>query len=175
LLFDEPTNDLDIKTLEVLEESFTEYPGAIVLITHDRYLLDRTATVVLGLGHGRSGLYGDYLQWEAAETSRKAESSAKRQSEPIASEKKQEKQAIKLTFKEQRDLGNIEQDILKAEELLSSLQREATSDEMISNPKGLIDCYKRLSEQQAIVEGLYSNWAALEQKKKEIEQRKIQK
>ena len=54
LLLDEPTNDLDIPTLEVLEESLLDFPGALVLVSHDRYLLDRVSTVLLGLdGEGR--------------------------------------------------------------------------------------------------------------------------
>ena len=53
LLLDEPTNDLDIPTLEILEESLVEFPGALVLVTHDRYLLDRVSTTVLGLRRRR--------------------------------------------------------------------------------------------------------------------------
>ena len=68
LLLDEPTNDLDIPTLEVLEESLIDFPGALVLVTHDRYLLDRVSTFVLGLdGQGGAQLYADYWQWEGAE------------------------------------------------------------------------------------------------------------
>ncbi len=67
LLLDEPTNDLDIPTLEVLEDSLTDFPGALVLVTHDRYLLDRVSTAVLGLdGQGGAQLYADYWQWEEA-------------------------------------------------------------------------------------------------------------
>src|SRR5207342_1144236 len=66
LLLDEPTNDLDIPTLEILEESLLEYRGALVLVTHDRYMLDRVSTVVLGLdGLGRAERFADYSQWEA--------------------------------------------------------------------------------------------------------------
>ncbi len=54
LLLDEPTNDLDIATLEILEESLLEYTGALILVTHDRYMLDRVSTIVLGLD-GRGG------------------------------------------------------------------------------------------------------------------------
>src|SRR5271168_2914983 len=65
LLLDEPTNDLDIATLEILEESLLEYTGALVLVTHDRYMLDRVSTVVLGLdGKGGAERFGDYGQWE---------------------------------------------------------------------------------------------------------------
>src|SRR6202034_226770 len=65
LLLDEPTNDLDIPTLEILEESLLEYRGALVLVTHDRYMLDRVSTIVLGLdGHGGAERFADYSQWE---------------------------------------------------------------------------------------------------------------
>src|SRR5882762_6484795 len=72
LLLDEPTNDLDIPTLEILEESLLEYAGALVLVTHDRYMLDRVSTVVLGLD-GRGGVesFADYSQWEAWQAERK--------------------------------------------------------------------------------------------------------
>ena len=67
LLLDEPTNDLDIPTLEILEESLLEFPGALVLVTHDRYLLDRVSTQVLALdGRGGADAYADYAQWEQA-------------------------------------------------------------------------------------------------------------
>ena len=66
LLLDEPTNDLDIPTLEILEDNLLEFPGALVLVTHDRYLLNRVATTVLGLdGRGHIGQFADYAQWEA--------------------------------------------------------------------------------------------------------------
>src|SRR4030081_2900063 len=66
LLLDEPTNDLDIPTLEVLEESLLEYRGALVLVTHDRYMLDRVSTIVLGLdGAGGAERFADYSQWDA--------------------------------------------------------------------------------------------------------------
>ena len=68
LLLDEPTNDLDIPTLEVLEESLLDFPGALVLVTHDRYLLDRVSTAVLGLdGEGGAQSFADYSQWEQAQ------------------------------------------------------------------------------------------------------------
>lgn len=65
LLLDEPTNDLDIPTLELLEQNLLEYPGALVLVTHDRYMLDRVSTTVLGLdGQGGAERFADYGQWE---------------------------------------------------------------------------------------------------------------
>ena len=65
LLLDEPTNDLDIPTLEILEESLLEFSGALVLVTHDRFLLDRVSNIVFGLdGFGGAERFADYFQWE---------------------------------------------------------------------------------------------------------------
>src|SRR5205085_8848760 len=67
LILDEPTNDLDIATLDVLESSLEEFPGALVLVTHDRYLLDRVSTEILALdGKGNASIYAELAQWEAA-------------------------------------------------------------------------------------------------------------
>ena len=67
LILDEPTNDLDIPTLEVLEDSLAEFDGALVLVTHDRFMLERVSTVVVALdGRGGASTFADYAQWEAA-------------------------------------------------------------------------------------------------------------
>ena len=73
LLLDEPTNDLDIPTLEVLEDSLLEFSGAVVLVSHDRYLLDRVSTIVIGLDGGEGGVFADYSQWEASRNEPPAE------------------------------------------------------------------------------------------------------
>ena len=85
LLMDEPTNDLDIPTLEVLEESLTEFPGALVLVTHDRFLLDRVSTAVLGLdGQGGAQMFADYWQWEQAQLTPKPVKPEKQARQPAA-------------------------------------------------------------------------------------------
>ncbi|HTO12411.1 MAG TPA: ABC-F family ATP-binding cassette domain-containing protein, partial [Candidatus Binatia bacterium] len=67
LILDEPTNDLDIPTLEVLEDGLAEFEGGLVLVTHDRFMLERVSTVILALdGAGGAGTFADYAQWEAA-------------------------------------------------------------------------------------------------------------
>src|SRR6202035_1735416 len=79
LLLDEPTNDLDIPTLEILEESLLEYRGALVLVTHDRYMLDRVSNIVLGFdGLGGAERFADYSQWDAWLRSRRAKAQAPR-------------------------------------------------------------------------------------------------
>src|SRR6266478_3346580 len=77
LLLDEPTNDLDIPTLEILEESLIDFPGSLVLVTHDRYMLDRVSSIVLGLnGKGGADTFADYGQWEAWQAQRSKSDSA---------------------------------------------------------------------------------------------------
>jgi ATP-binding cassette subfamily F protein uup len=67
LVLDEPTNDLDIPTLEVLEDSLAEFDGGLILVTHDRFMLERVSTVILALdGQGGTSTFADYAQWEAA-------------------------------------------------------------------------------------------------------------
>src|SRR5207237_593610 len=79
LLLDEPTNDLDIPTLEILEESLLEFRGSLVLVTHDRYLLDRVSTVVLGLDAlGKVEAFADYAHWDAWRQSKRAKATSAR-------------------------------------------------------------------------------------------------
>ncbi|MBX7138624.1 MAG: ABC-F family ATP-binding cassette domain-containing protein [Oligoflexia bacterium] len=172
LLFDEPTNDLDIKTLEVLEESFSEYPGAIVLITHDRYLLDRTATTVLGLGDGKGHFYGDYLQWELQRKTNRDEP-AEKETRPAADGERARPELTKLSYNEQRELNNIERDIIKAEDLLRTLEAAVASPELLAKPLELRESYQKLSVQQQAVETLYNRWQELEQRKRDFQLRKI--
>src|SRR6185295_10435809 len=74
LILDEPTNDLDIPTLDVLEDSLMEFPGALMLVTHDRWLLDRVSTLLLALdGTGQTEWFADYAQWETAQERKTAE------------------------------------------------------------------------------------------------------
>ena len=117
LLLDEPTNDLDIPTLEVLEESLLEFPGALVLVTHDRYLLDRVSTRILALdGRGGAVPYADYDQWEAA---RRADVEAARRSataaRPSPSTRPSETpgRPRKLGYREQREWDEMETRILE--------------------------------------------------------------
>jgi ATP-binding cassette subfamily F protein uup len=161
LLLDEPTNDLDIPTLEVLEESLTDFTGALVLVTHDRYMLDRVSTVVLGLdGEGGSEVFADYSQWEAARSAKPAraekESPAARQS--AAPSRK------KLSYLEAREWEQMEQKILEAEQALESARAALHAPEVVSDPFALQERYAALQAAEAEVEKLYARWAELEGK-----------
>ena len=163
LLLDEPTNDLDIPTLEVLEESLGEFPGALVLVTHDRYLLDRVSTVVVGLdGEGGAEIFADYWQWEAAQ-SRAAPKPAK---EAAAAPARSPALAVKkkLSYLEAREWEQMETRILAAEGELEALHAEMQSPEVVSDGLRLHACYQKVQVAEARVAELYARWAELEAK-----------
>ncbi|HXJ03782.1 MAG TPA: ABC-F family ATP-binding cassette domain-containing protein [Candidatus Acidoferrum sp.] len=172
LLLDEPTNDLDIPTLEILEESLLEFRGALVLVTHDRYMLDRVSTIVLGFdGLGGIERFADYSQWEVwqelhQEARRKAKftkTSARSQlagnAMPAAAAKK------KLSYKEVRELENIEQRIEAAEEELHERQVALQDSAIISDGPRLHSASLQLDQARKAVDQLYARWAELEHKK----------
>jgi ATP-binding cassette subfamily F protein uup len=165
LLMDEPTNDLDIPTLEVLEESLTEFPGALVLVTHDRYLLDRVSTAVLGLdGQGGSLLCADYWQWEQAQTNRKQPRAEK----PSAPASKTDSQPAKkkLSYMEAREWERMEELILENEAEAEAIRVEMQSPDVVSDGPRLAECYERLQAAEQRVGTLYARWAELEAKQK---------
>ena len=167
LLLDEPTNDLDIPTLEVLEESLVEFPGALVLVTHDRYLLDRVATAVLGLdGEGGARLYADYWQWEQAQLARKQAAKAERETpaaQPAPSGPPAKK---KLSYLEAREWEQMEGRILEAETNLEALRAEMQAPDAVSDGARLHALYEKVKEAEAAVDVLYARWAELEAKPK---------
>jgi ATP-binding cassette subfamily F protein uup len=168
IFFDEPTNDLDIGTLEVLEESFCEFPGSIVLVTHDRYLLDRTATTVLGLSPSGGSFYASYFQWEEAFQSEndtyKSSQIASLNMPPAVSNPKPVKAARKLTQEEQKELKNIESKILKAEKALEALNEQMTAKNQSGDVAAITQCCQDIAKQQKVIEDLYSRWQELESK-----------
>jgi ATP-binding cassette subfamily F protein uup len=165
LLLDEPTNDLDIPTLEILEESLLEYRGALVLVTHDRYLLDRVCTVVLGLdGRGKIGRFADYSQWEAWQAEQGASEKATAKSAeirvaPPSSAKK------KLSYLDAREYAAIEQRIEEAEADLASKQAAFDDPVIASDAARLVSAQEQLHQAHALLDSLIARWAELEDKK----------
>jgi ATP-binding cassette subfamily F protein uup len=161
LLLDEPANDLDIPTLEVLEESLADFPGALVMVTHDRYLLDRISTAVLGLdGQGGARIYADYWQWEQAQLTlkqpRPEKPAAPAKAAPAAAAKK------KLSYLEQREWEQMEARILEAEAEAAAIREEMQSPQAVSDGPRLAACYEKLQASEARIEALYARWAELE-------------
>jgi len=167
LLLDEPTNDLDIPTLEILEESLLEYAGALVLVTHDRFMLDRVSTVVLGLdGLGGAERFADYAQWEIWQRARHAKAAAIAAPETAASPPTADTPPAKkkLSYLEAREFAAMEQKIAAAEEQLISLRKALEDPAIVSDAARLHTIYVQMEETQQDVDKLYSRWAELDEK-----------
>jgi ATP-binding cassette subfamily F protein uup len=172
LLLDEPTNDLDIPTLEILEESLVEFRGALVLVTHDRYMLDRVSTIVLGFdGLGGIERFADYSQWDVWQESRQEESDKANFPAPIARSGKASDAAPqvevkkKLSYKEARELETIEQRIAEAEQELHARQATLQDSTIMSDGPRLHSASLQLDEARKTVDQLYARWAELDRKK----------
>ncbi|HSS75895.1 MAG TPA: ABC-F family ATP-binding cassette domain-containing protein [Thermoanaerobaculia bacterium] len=166
LILDEPTNDLDIPTLEVLEESLMEFPGALVLVTHDRFLLESVSSVVLALdGRGGATFFADYTQWEAARAAAPSPKSAPAKASGAQSAKPA-KDAKRLTYKEKQEWEQMEAKILEGEDRLAVAQAAVEDPAVASDPKALQDRCAALETARKDVERLYARWAELEEKQK---------
>jgi len=162
LMLDEPTNDLDIPTLEVLEESLLDFPGALILVTHDRYLMDRVSTHVLGLdGEGGGKQYADLVQWEDdLDRMRRAKIAA---SKPAAAAREAAPKK-KLSYIEQREWDAMERRILDAEAAVEAAHSRLTDASAAGDGARIEKAYAAQQEAEAEVERLYSRWSELEGK-----------
>jgi ATP-binding cassette subfamily F protein uup len=164
LLLDEPTNDLDIPAVEVLEDSLEEFPGAVVIVSHDRDLLDRLCTEVIGLdGRGGSAVYGSVGQWLAA-FEKQAERETRTEEKPAAKPATSPRpKAKKLSFKEQQEWAGMEAAIHAAEE--DAARKQAAVEAAASaGHAALAEACRALEEAQHTVEKLYARWQELEAK-----------
>jgi ABC transport system ATP-binding/permease protein len=167
LMLDEPTNDLDIPTLEVLEESLADFSGALVLVTHDRYLLDRVANVVLGLdGEGGATLFADYAQWEQALAARRtaAREEERASSAAVVAADRRPAGKKKLGYMEARELEQMESLILAAEQSVTDAQKELEEGGLAGDPERIRKAYETLEAADRRVTELYSRWAELGEK-----------
>jgi ATP-binding cassette subfamily F protein uup len=163
LVLDEPTNDLDIPTLEVLEEALLEFPGAVVLVTHDRFLFERVTTTVLALdGAGATTAFADYAQWEAQRRTRPA---AAAKPKPAAPPPAQKPATRRLTWAEQREWDGMEEAILAAEAKLAACQAAASDPAVATRPDELAARCAALQAAQDEADRLYARWAELEAKR----------
>jgi ABC transport system ATP-binding/permease protein len=173
LLLDEPTNDLDIPTLEVLEESLLEFRGSLMLVTHDRYLLDRVSNIVLGLdGTGGGESFADYAQWESWQAGRKRLKNDGARSAPAAPEQQTSTPAPKkLSYLEAREYAGIEQRIAEAERVLKSRQSELDDPTIATDAVRLVAVQAALEAAQKDLDTLYARWAELEGKAGSLQSR----
>jgi ATP-binding cassette subfamily F protein uup len=177
LLLDEPTNDLDIPTLEILEENLLDFPGALVLVTHDRYLLNRVASIVLGLdGRGHTGQFADYAQWEdwlieqddieqdglkQEKSNRRSDGSGAPQPTGLSSANSAKK---KLSYLEAREFAAIEQRVEVSDARLAAARDHVEHPDVATNAIALQEALKELDAAQHENDALYARWAELTEK-----------
>lgn len=174
LVLDEPTNDLDIPSLEVLEESLEEFPGAVVLVTHDRAMLARLSTHLVALdGQGNARHFSDYEQWERAQAALKGKGGkpAAKTTQPSAEQTEAGAAATvavaspakkKLSYKEQRELAEIEPEIHKAEKLASELEQQMNDPAVIADFRKFEEVSRAFAAAQTKVSTLFDRWTELD-------------
>jgi ABC transport system ATP-binding/permease protein len=177
LLLDEPTNDLDIPTLEILEESLLEYTGALVLVTHDRYMLDRISNVVLGLdGIGHAERFADYSQWDQWQAQQKqalAKGGTSARAGAAGQPANAEQDAAsnvgrkKLSYMDARDYATIESRIAAGETVLAEKKALLELHEVVTDATRLQTALAEVEAAQNAVDTLYARWAELEAKQYE--------
>ena len=163
LLLDEPTNDLDIPALEVLEESLIAFPGALLLVSHDRELMGRVCTEFVGLdGRGGAGLYASVGQWLTGFERAVADAlEAARPAAPPAPRPPKSPKAAKLSYREQQELAGMEAAILAAEPDLTDRQA-AVEGAASSGHEALAGACEALAAAEQAIERLYARWQELD-------------
>jgi ATP-binding cassette subfamily F protein uup len=166
LMLDEPTNDLDIPTLEILEESLLEFKGVLALVTHDRYMLDRVSNIVLGLdGKGNSRTFADYSQWEdwkGVEAGYAINQQAKANTEQKASSAATGKK--KLSYLEQREYDGIEARVDAADARMAAAHDKLDDPAVTSNAELLTAALAEMEAAQEEHDAVYARWAELTEK-----------
>jgi ATP-binding cassette subfamily F protein uup len=171
LLLDEPTNDLDIPTLQFLEDSLHDFAGAVLLVTHDRWLMNRLCTSILAFEDGTARRYdGDYDFYKrrrdealAARKAAEQEQAAKAKAAQPAPAKAAPPAKRKLTWAEKQELAKMEETILAAEDEKSALEAKLSAPNLYrAQPQEAARLQQALSELTARVERLYTRWAELE-------------
>jgi ATP-binding cassette subfamily F protein uup len=166
LVVDEPTNDLDIPTRETLEESFKEFPGALILVTHDRYMLEEVCTEFVGLdGNGAYGHFASYEQWESWLRRQLQGSNPELESSPTQKKALREVKPKKLSYKEQIEYEQMEARILQAETVRDTCRGQVEDPTVATDHLRLQEAYEVLKEAEQEVAKLYARWGDLEAKR----------
>ena len=168
LFLDEPTNDLDIGTLQVLEDYLEHFPGPVVAVSHDRYFLDRITTSILAYEEGGNvKLYaGDFTSYlekrpdpqNTQETPIKKESVGKQKTAP----------KLKFTYKEQQEYGTIEEEIAYLEDKVAKLEKDMAAN--ATSYSKLVALTEERDQAQAELDQKYARWEELEEKQTLISQ-----
>ena len=179
LILDEPTNDLDVETLELLEEILTDYQGTLLIVSHDRQFIDNTATeCYLFESEGRLNKYvGGFFDAKQQQAnfwaSKAVEEQAKaKKSEPLKEEsavkndRTSKPKSVKLSYKEQRELEQLPQLLEELETKIAALQAEIADPAFFQQAHDITDVkLKALADTEAELETAFLRWEELEEKK----------
>lgn len=168
LLLDEPTNDLDLETLMSLEQSLESFPGAVILVSHDRYFMDRVSSQILSINKQKYEFFSDYFQWESWYSKQVFvnESNPEPSPEPsvdLDAQKSSKKKG--LGYKEEIEFQKMETTIHEKESQLQNLQSQVSMPEVQSDSQKVFELYKSIESLQKEVEQLYERWSQLETKR----------
>ncbi|GKU27832.1 ABC-F family ATP-binding cassette domain-containing protein [Clostridium folliculivorans] len=169
LILDEPTNDLDIETLTILEDYLDEFPGAVISVSHDRYFLDRMATKIFSFeGNGKvvqyTGNYTDYKednrQKDINSSEEKNKKTVDKKAEAVDSNQgKKKERALKFSFKEQREYDEIDEVIAGIEEKISELESKINA--ASTNYSLLQELIAEKEETEKLLEEKMDRWVYL--------------
>ncbi len=168
LILDEPTNDLDVTTLDVLQQALLDFQGAVVLVTHDRYFLDQVTNEILAFeanAEGDAGVriekFQTYFQWEKWHADRPArdKAAAVAAKEAALTEKKSGKS--RLSFKEKFELEGMEASIAKLEGEIKQLDQLVAKPENMSQATLLAESYAKMGQLQGDLEKMFARWQEL--------------
>jgi len=170
LVLDEPTNDLDIETLEVLEQKLCEFKGTLIVVSHDREFLDNvvTSTIVFEKDGRIQEYVGGYSDWlrsghELAETEDPFGLSVAERKQGAAVERRMQKKATKLSYKDQRELDQLPAKIESIENSIAELQLVVSQPDFYSQDHELVqDKLKELADTEAQLEKCVERWSELE-------------
>jgi ATP-binding cassette subfamily F protein uup len=167
LVLDEPTNDLDFDTLNVLEDALTKLDSGVLLVSHDRYFVDRVATQILAFHTapgelGQVSAFADLTQWQVFHEGQEALRSSKAERQRNAASADGKTKRKKLSYKDQREFDGMEARIHGTEAKLASLRAESERPEVMSNAGRVLELHTEMDRLQAEIDAMFARWAELE-------------
>jgi len=173
LVLDEPTNDLDIETLELLEEILLDFEGTVLLVSHDRAFMDNVITSLIVLdGHGNVEEYvGGYSDWEArggslsdATAGGSKKCADKESQQNVPKKKKPASRQVKLSYKDQRELASLPAKIEKLEQQQAQIEKQLSEPGFYQSDPGQVrEVMQKLAQVQKLMEDAFGRWSALEE------------
>lgn len=163
LILDEPTNHLDITSREVLENALLNYDGTLLVVSHDRYFINKLASKIIHLTHTGAvnidGNYDTYLQYHEGVVSEEIREARKK---PFVNEYKLRKEQASLERKRKSDIAKLEKLIEEKENLITEIEGELSSPEVSGDYTRLLELTERLDSTKNELEELYIQWEELQ-------------